>query len=85
MRRRPQPQPLAWDTQSHRHDRVHGKRITCGDCPGWYDADAEMRDIRGVIYISKRAAIASIRALTCGKATGSRFRAPLQGCRGRSR
>jgi hypothetical protein len=32
MRRRPQPQPIAWDTQSHRHDRVHGKRaLEIGD------------------------------------------------------
>jgi hypothetical protein len=33
----------------------------CGDRPGWYIADAEMRDVLGVIYISKRAAVASIR------------------------
>ena len=30
---------------------------------GWYIADAEMRDISGVIYISKRAAVTSIRAM----------------------
>jgi hypothetical protein len=27
------------------------------DRPGWYIADAEMRDILGVVYISKRAAV----------------------------
>jgi hypothetical protein len=33
---------------------------------GWYIADAEMRDMLGVIYISKRAAVASIRCHASG-------------------
>jgi hypothetical protein len=37
---------------------------------GWYIADAEMRDMRGVVYISKRAAVASIRAMPSEAAAG---------------
>ena len=40
----------------------------CGDRPGWYIADAEMRDVLGVIYISKRAAVASIRGVPAAAA-----------------
>jgi hypothetical protein len=40
----------------------------CGDRPGWYIADAEMRDVLGVIYISKRAAVASIRGMPAAAA-----------------
>jgi hypothetical protein len=32
----------------------------CGDRPGWYIADAEMRDVLGVIYISKRARLRGV-------------------------
>jgi hypothetical protein len=38
----------------------------CGDRPGWYIADAELRDVLGVVYISKRAAV----ALDQGNASG---------------
>jgi hypothetical protein len=37
---------------------------------GWYIADAEMRDILGVVYISKRAAVASIRAMPAAANAG---------------
>jgi hypothetical protein len=44
---------------------------------GWYIADAEMRDVRGVVYISKRAAVVSIRAMPEATETGHLARAPF--------
>ena len=62
----------------------------CGDHPGWYIADAEMRDVLGVVYISKRAAVALDQgnASGCGAASeGGRDRAisarPPRPCAGR--
>jgi len=46
------------------------KFVTRPDRPGWYIADAEMRDILGVVYISKRAAVASIRAMPAAADAG---------------
>jgi hypothetical protein len=37
---------------------------------GWYIADAEMREVSCVVYISKRAAVASIRAIPGAAASG---------------
>jgi hypothetical protein len=45
----------------------------CGARSGRYIADAEMRDVLGVIYISKRAAVASIRAMPAAPAPNCLF------------
>jgi hypothetical protein len=37
---------------------------------GWYIADAEMREVSCVVYLSKRAAVASIRAMPGAAASG---------------
>ena len=44
---------------------------------GWYIVDAEMRDVLGVVYVSKRAAVASIRAMPEATETGHLARARL--------
>lgn len=41
------------------------------DAGGWYIADADMRDVRGVIYISKRAAVRAIRAMSTATAAAA--------------
>jgi hypothetical protein len=49
----------------------------CGDRPGWYIVDAEDIAYFGDIYISKRAAVAAIRAMPETTETGPLSRARL--------